>query len=354
MIVAPESSHRGPAIILHSWYREKRGHPVTFTPRLGYDTRQTHGWIAPLRPGLRMTDQAQPPQPSATPDVWTVRRVLEWTTGHLKKHGSDTPRLDAEILLAHARRCPRIKLYTEYDQPLSDAVRAEMKDLVKRRAAREPVAYLVGFREFFSLPFRVTKDVLIPRPDTETLVVEALRLVRPLETSPQVLDLCTGSGCIAIAIAKNAAQAQVTGVDISPAALAIAQDNAETLGVIERTTWREGDLFQPLASDNRFDLIVSNPPYIRDDELATLDADVRQYEPRLALAGGTDGLDLVLRLLSEAPLWLKPGGTLLLEIDPQQFPAVNVIAAQTTAYQEVRAIKDLNGQPRVWAAVSVA
>ena len=301
-----------------------------------------------------MTDQAQPPQPPAAPDVWTVRRVLEWTTGHLKKHGSDTPRLDAEILLAHARRCPRIKLYTEYDEPLSDAIRAEMKDLVKRRAAREPVAYLVGFREFFSLPFRVTKDVLIPRPDTETLVVEALRLVRPMETSPQILDLCTGSGCIAISIAKNAAKAQVTGVDISPAALAIAQENGATTEVTDRTSWLVGDLFQPLTDGSRFDLIVSNPPYITDEELATLDADVRQYEPRLALAGGADGLDLVRRLLTEAPKWLKPGGSLLLEIDPKQFPAVDAFAAQTSAYKDVRSLKDLNGQPRVWAGVSAS
>ncbi len=296
-----------------------------------------------------MSEQAQQPSSPAPPaDVWTVRRVLEWTTGHLQKHGSDTPRLDAEILLAHCRQCPRIKLYTEYDQPLSDAVRAQMKDLVKRRAAKEPVAYLVGFREFFSLPFRVTRDVLIPRPDTETLVVEALKLARA-KGDAAILDLCTGSGCIAIAIAKNAPQAQVTAVDISPPALAVATENARTHAVAERVELLEGDLFAPLPPEARYDLIVSNPPYVRADELEQLAADVRDYEPRLALAGGIDGLDFVRRILREAPQWLQPEGTLLLEIDPQQFPATDALAAELGCYTAIAAFKDLSGKPRIWS-----
>ena len=158
-------------------------------------------------------------------EEWTVRRILDWTTAHLKQHGSDTPRLDAEILLAHARACRRIELYTHFDEPLTDAQRAVMRDLAKRRAKSEPVAYLVGHREFFSLDFRVTPDVLIPRPDTETLVVELIDAAKPLE-SPRILDIGTGSGCIAVAAAVNLPKAQITATDLSEAALAIARENA--------------------------------------------------------------------------------------------------------------------------------
>lgn len=294
-----------------------------------------------------MTDQNHRPAVPAEQDVWTVRRVLEWTTGHLQKHGSPTPRLDAEILLAHARQCPRIKLYTEYDEPLSAEVRATMKALVVRRAAKEPVAYLVGFREFFSLPFKVTADVLIPRPDTETLVMAALEYLKPLE-SASVLDLCTGSGCVAIAIAKNAPQAQVTAVDISPAALAIAGENRETHQLTDRVTLQEGDLFAPLAAGTKYDLIVSNPPYIRQQELATLQADVRLFEPRLALDGGDDGLDFARRLIDESPRWLKPGGWLLMELDPSQIATVDELATANGAYCDLASFKDLSGQRRVW------
>ncbi|OYW22765.1 MAG: protein-(glutamine-N5) methyltransferase, release factor-specific [Planctomycetales bacterium 12-60-4] len=294
-----------------------------------------------------MSESPQPPAAAPAQDVWTVRRVLEWTTGHLTKHGSDTPRLDAEILLAHARKCRRIQLYTAYDEPLSDAVRAHMKELVKRRAAREPVAYLVGFREFFSLEFRVTSDVLIPRPDTETLVMEAVTVAKT-RTAPAVLDLCTGSGCVGVAIAKSVPGATVTTVDLSPAALAIAAENAAKHGVSDRVRCLEGDLFAPLPPDQRFDLIVSNPPYVRTDELAGLDADVRMYEPRLALDGGVDGLDLVRRIIADAPAWLNPGGWLMLEIDPEQFTQGDAIAGAVPAFAETARSKDLAGRWRVW------
>ena len=175
--------------------------------------------------------------PPAADDPWTVRRVLEWTTSHLKKHGSDTPRLDAEILLAFARGCQRIQLYTQFDEPLSDAVRAQMRELVQRRSKAEPVAYLVGQREFFSLGFRVTRDVLIPRPDTETLVMEVLDGTKGLE-SPTILDLCTGSGCVAISVAKNCKTAHVTAIDISPLAIAIARENADRHQVADRVECR--------------------------------------------------------------------------------------------------------------------
>ena len=200
-----------------------------------------------------------PPIPAG--DVWTVRRILEWTIPHLKSHGSESPRLDAEILLAHARGCPRIQLYTNYDEPLTDTQRSTMRDLVKRRAAAEPVAYLVGHREFFSLDFQVTKDVLIPRPDTETLVVDAIEALKQ-QPAPRVLDIGTGSGCIAISLAVNCPNATVTAIDLSPAALDIARANADKHKIGDRIRWLCGDLFAPLVADEQFDLVVSNPPYI--------------------------------------------------------------------------------------------
>ncbi len=284
--------------------------------------------------------------PGSTPAAssWTVRRVLEWTTGHLQKHGSETPRLEAEILLAHARKCKRIELYTNYDVELSDAVRATMRDLVNRRAKREPVAYLVGYREFFSLEFRVTSDVLIPRPETETLVMEALGVLKGLPT-PTVLDLCTGSGCVAIAIAKNCPAATVTATDISPGAIAIAAENARQHQVSERLMFHTGDLFAALPADAVFDVIVSNPPYITSAEIATLHADVQQYEPRMALDGGTDGLDFIRRIVVDATRRLKPGGWLLIEFTPEQAASITALA-QHQGYSEVTIIKDPAHQPR--------
>jgi release factor glutamine methyltransferase len=286
---------------------------------------------------------------AANPEAWTVKRVLEWTTQHLQKHGSDAARLEAEILLAHARKCKRIELYTHYDDVLTDAVRGQMRELVQRRAKREPVAYLVGHREFFSLDFCVTPDVLIPRPDTETLVLEAIAVAKPLP-SPRILDLCTGSGCVAVALAKQLPAATLTAVDISPAALAIAGQNAVRHGVAGRITFVEGNLFQPLPADQRFDLIVSNPPYVSRAELAQLDDDVGKYEPRLALDGGEDGLDLIRPLVAEAMRWLVPGGWLFVELSVERAPETCAAAEQSGQYQSVEIIKDLAGKPRVLRA----
>ena len=219
---------------------------------------------------------AAPPNPGE----WTVRRVLEWTIGHLKERGSESPRLDAEVLLAHAWKCPRIQLYTRYDQPLPEDVRTTMRDLVKRRAACEPVAYLIGRREFFSLEFEVQPGVFIPRPDTETLVIEALRLMEPIP-EPRVLDLCTGTGCIAVSIAHSRPACRVTAVDLNSVAVEIATRNAARHNVSERVRVLQGDLFAPLPGDGAFDLIVSNPPYVRDDELPDLMPDIREHEPHL-------------------------------------------------------------------------
>jgi release factor glutamine methyltransferase len=288
--------------------------------------------------------------PTAAGDVWTVRRILEWTVPHLKSHGSESPRLDAEILLAHARGCSRILLYTNYDEPLTDAQRAVMRELVQRRAAAEPVAYLVGHREFFGLDFRVSRDVLIPRPDTETLVVAALEFLATRSES-RVLDVGTGTGCIAISLAVNAPNAHLTATDQSAAALQVARENAARHQVDERIHFVAGDLFAPLAASEPFDLIVSNPPYISSSEIDTLAPEVRLHEPRAALDGGPDGLAIIRRLIADAPAFLRPAGRLLIEISGEQAESVTQLLAGNGSFEDVRVVHDLARQPRVVQAV---
>jgi release factor glutamine methyltransferase len=287
--------------------------------------------------------------PTSTDGPWTTRRVLEWTVKYLKEHGSASPRLDAEVLLAHARGCPRIQLYTSYDEPLSDQVRARMRELVQRRAASEPVAYLVGHREFFSLDFEVTPDVLIPRPDTETLVLEALELLKSRE-QPRVLDIGTGSGCIAVAIAVNCPTAQVTAVDLSPAAVELARRNAARHGVADRVQAFQSDLFSGLPERARFDAIVSNPPYVRTDEIDGLDADVRLHEPHSALVAGPDGLDVIRRIVNDAARFLAEHGSLLLECGPEQAETIRTLVEAAGGFGPTTIHTDLGGLPRVVAS----
>jgi release factor glutamine methyltransferase len=324
------------------------------------------------------------PQQSAA-DVWTVGRIIDWTTQHLKKHGSETPRLDAEILLAHARGCTRIQLYVDYTAPLTDAQRGAMRALVHRRAQAEPVAYLVGRREFFGLDFRVTPAVLIPRPETETLVLELITAARkrgglaapgqtasgstapgntargdgaPLadastpaasgDSAPlRILDLCTGSGCIAVASAVNLPGVRTTAVDLSAEALEIARQNANAHHVADRIRFLAGDLFSPLGAEETFDFIASNPPYVPDGEMATLPADIRLHEPHLALRAGPRGLDVIERLIAGAGGHLAPGGLLLIEISPEQSPEVAARLEAEPALEAVRVLKDTAGRPRV-------
>jgi release factor glutamine methyltransferase len=288
--------------------------------------------------------------PSPAADApWTVGRILEWTAQHLKKSGSDTPRLDAELLLAKARGCPRIQLYVQFNEVVPDAQRAVMRDLVRRRAQSEPVAHLVGHREFFSLDFAVSPDVLIPRPDTETLVLDLITHARRLP-APAILDVATGSGCIAIAAAVQVPAARVTASDVSPAALTLARQNADRHGVAARITFLEGDLLAPLPAGAQFDFLVSNPPYIPTAQLETLDREVRDYEPRLALDGGPDGLRFLATLLQQAPSVLVPGGRLLLEFTPEQAPALLELATAQPERSDPAVLKDLAGRPRVLVA----
>lgn len=276
-------------------------------------------------------------------ETWTVRKVLTWTTGHFEKKDVDAPRLTAELLLGHVLGCTRVRLYVDLDRPLTAEELATYRGLIGRRIQGEPTQYLVGEKHFYNRTFVVDARVLIPRPETELLVDEVLQHLPPQAPS-RVLDLCTGSGCIALSLAAERPYASVWAVDLSTDALDVAKLNAERLGVGPRVTLREGDLFRGLPEDARFDVIVSNPPYVASGELAGLQREV-QREPRLALDGGDDGLVLIRRLVAEAPRWLKAGGHLAMEIGETQGPATLALL-QAAGFEDARIVRDLERHDR--------
>lgn len=287
--------------------------------------------------------------PDPAPTVWTIKELLRWTIDYLTKKGFASPRLDAEVLLAHVLKCKRIDLIANSDEVPADADRAAFRELIKRRIDHWPVAYLVGMKEFYLLKFEVSPAVLIPRPETETLVLEADRLLKPLG-APRVLDLCTGSGCIAVVLAHQRKAAQVTAVDISPDALDVAKRNAATHGVADRVTFLSGDLFGPVPAGSEFDLIVSNPPYVTPSEYDALPADIREHEPRLALDGGPDGLAFYRRIATGAGAFLRPGGSVLVEIGHTQDDAVRALFAAQPEFEVGPTLKDGLRLPRVVCA----
>jgi len=281
---------------------------------------------------------------------WTIGKLLQWTTDYLKQHGAESPRLEAEVLLAHARGCKRVELYTSFTDPADDSLRTRFRELVKRRAEGVPFAYLVGKREFYSLDFRVTPDVLIPRPETEFLVIALLDLIKARGASErpiEVADVGTGSGIIACSVAKHAPQVRVTAIDVSPAALAVARENAERIGVSERIEFVESDLFAAIPAERKFDFIASNPPYVTEAEFAELAKDVREYEPRLALVSGPTGREVIERLVPQAAGRLHAGGSLLLEISPMLQQSVETLLADDGHFEVQPTAKDLAGRPRV-------
>jgi release factor glutamine methyltransferase len=277
-------------------------------------------------------------------DVWTVGRLLTWTTEWLTGKGSEAPRLEAEVLLAHVRGCQRIALYTAFDTPVAEAERGRFRELVKRRGEGEPVAYLVGSREFFSLPFRVTPAVLVPRPETEGLVIRVLDLCRP-QAGPRIVDVGTGSGAIAITLAKHLPKASITATDVSSAALAVARDNAARQGVAERIEFLECDLLDHPQAAGPWDVIVSNPPYVREDEFESLPRDVRLHEPKAALVSGPTGVEIIERLAALAAARLVPGGWLFCEIGPAA--AAEAVLARQTGLTAEPTIADFAGLPRI-------
>lgn len=279
-------------------------------------------------------------------DEWTIGRLLTWTTDFLEKKGSESPRLDAEVLLAHALKCKRVELYTRYDQAVIEPMRSAFRALVKQRAEGMPVAYLVGRKEFFSLALTVSPAVLIPRPDTETLVVEFLSAFKGV-AAVRAVDVGTGSGAIALACLSQHKTARFTATDLSADALAIARGNAVHLGLSERIAFQQGDLLEPLSKVAPFDAILSNPPYIPTAEIARLDPGVKDHEPHTALDGGADGLRIVARLIAQAVPLLKPGGRIFLEIGSAQEAPVRALLAAQPELELAPTVRDAANHPRV-------
>jgi len=244
---------------------------------------------------------------------WTVQRVLTWAAEDLRSRGSETPRLDAELMLAHVLDTTRINLIIDAKRPLEKSELSAYRELHKRRRAGEPIAYIRGVREFYGRPFIVDRRVLVPRPDTEVLVEVSLRRTRHLSLSARGLDLGTGSGCIAITLVKERPTTQVLGIDTSADALDVARENATRLSAVPAVGFQLGNFGEGLP-DAAYDLVVSNPPYIPEAEHATLEPDVRDFEPRLALTPGPTGLESIEQITADAPRLLAPGGLLALEV----------------------------------------
>ncbi len=283
----------------------------------------------------------------ARKERWTILELLRWTTERFAKLGIETARLDAECLLAHALGVDRMRLYLDFDKPVSDAERALFRELVRRRgSARVPVAQLLGRKEFWSLSLLVTPDVLVPRPETETLVAAALELL-PTTGSASVLDIGTGSGAIALAIASERPAARITATDVSSAALEIARRNADELGMAERIRLLQGEGFDPVAGES-FDLIVSNPPYVSESQRGSLPPEL-SHEPEVAIFAGPDGLRVLQNLVRGANGALAPGGGLALELAPEQAERVAGWCREA-GLLDVRTLRDLAGRPRVVAA----
>lgn len=304
-------------------------------------------------------------------DIWTIKAALDWTVGYLDRKGDSNPRVSAEWLMAEATGLSRIELYVNFDRPLSLDERAVLHDYVARRAAGEPLQLISGTAPFRYLTLKVAPGVLIPRPETEVLVSEAfaeLALPRVADhvrsgeegeeevvsaelPALRVLDVCTGSGCIACAVASEYPAAHVVALDIAPKALALVQENAELIGVADRVDVRESDVCAAVRPDEweTFDLVISNPPYVPSAVVDGLNAEVSDYEPRLALDGGEDGLDVLRRLLPEAQRCLRPGGVLAVELFEGHLDQAAGLARER-GFASVRVANDLAGRPRVLVA----
>jgi release factor glutamine methyltransferase len=278
---------------------------------------------------------------------WTISSLVKWAVDDFRTRGIENPRLDAELLVAHALGIDRMRVILDAQRPLEGAELATLRDLVKRRRAYEPIAYLRGEREFYGRTFRVDARVLVPRPDTETLIDVALTRTRHLSMSARVLDLCTGSGCVAITLALTRPTTQVTATDISEEALALAQENALRLGA-PSVAFARADLFGELRGP--FDLITANPPYIASAEIETLALDVQRFEPRLALDGGADGLVLLRRIVDEAPRYLAKGGVLAMELGAGQADDVAALF-EARGFEDVQRARDLARIERVVSGV---
>ncbi len=282
--------------------------------------------------------------------IWSVVDLLEWTTGYFQQHDIPNPRLDAEVLLGHLLKKSRLQLYLHFEMPVFQEHLTPFRELIKKRIAHTPVSYLTNRKEFMSLDFYVDERVLIPRPETEQLVETIL--TAETENSQRLLELGTGSGVIATSLAVQHSEWEIVATDISEPALAVARKNAEIHACTAQIKFLSGDLFEPVAAicangDAQFDWIVCNPPYIKNTERDTLSPDVRDHEPEIALFAGDDGLDVIRRLIAEAPKYLAPTGKLILEIGATQANTIRTLLEAGSAYATYKLFEDYAGKERI-------
>ena len=280
-------------------------------------------------------------------ETWTIGRLIPWAAEHLQKYGVSAPRLSGELMLTQVLGCTRVDLYLRHEQPLNPDELALFKALILRRRAGEPLAYILRRREFYGLEITVGPGVLVPRPESEHLVEEAVKRLEDQE-SPRLLDLCTGSGAVALACLAGHPGLTAVGVDISPQALDFARQNGARLGLAERAEWLLGDLWEPLAAAGGFfEAITANPPYVRDDEWPELSPEVRDFEPRQALVAGPEGLEMIQQILLGARAFLRPQGWLFIEMGAGQAAQALEMAHGVGIYEQVATVKDLAGIQRV-------
>lgn len=282
---------------------------------------------------------------------------MNWIVEYLTNKGIDSPRLSSELLLSHVLEMKRIELYTQFDKHVGKQQLDALHNLVKRAGQHEPIAYLVGKTEFYSLQLDVTPDCMIPRPETELLAERAIEFLRTRSGTQFVCELCTGCGCIAVAIAKNLPDARIIATDISDAALNVAAINIEKYQLTKRITLLLGDLFDPIVPQldvTEFDLIVCNPPYVSASEFEKLGKNIKDYEPKLALLAGEDGLDIYRRISEKVDQFLKPDAALMLEIGYAQGDTVKELLEKTGVFTEIKIEKDLNNNDRIVTARKIS
>lgn len=277
---------------------------------------------------------------------WSILKMINWMTEYLEKNGISEPRLNTEHLLAYSLKLKRLDLYLQFERILSSSELAEIKALIKRRVAREPLQYIIGTQPFRHVNIKVNKDVLIPRPETEVVVGEALKLI-PEDSTGRILELGVGSGAILAALADERKSISLVGTEISEAAFKIAQEN--TIAYKDRLEIRLGNLFEPVGAE-QFDLIISNPPYVPNKDLEILQSEVKDFEPKIALIGGEDGLDFYRLILNDAVRHLSTNAWLVLELGDGQGSDVRTIAEKRNAYKNISIQKDLGGKDRVFLA----
>jgi release factor glutamine methyltransferase len=283
----------------------------------------------------------------------TLAEAIYKAAQKFSEHGISNPRLDAEVLLSHVLKKDRAWLITHISDPLDNGTVKLFESVIDRRTRREPLQYITGMQEFWGLEFIVTSDVLIPRPETELLVETALKIMQSASRQATIIDLCTGSGCVAVSMAKEIGNARIFATDKSNRALAVARENARRHDVSDRIRFLEGDLYEPLEEldiRGQADIITANPPYIRSGDLPMLQPEVRDYEPKIALIAGPEGIEIQQRVLATSPEFLKKHGALIMEMGMGQAEELKRMVAETGAYSTQEILKDLAGIDRVIVA----